>query len=358
MKKLALDSLDWLGQQSLFPKFFWHSRDDDLIFAGAGATQMSTTFPFSPTARFFGGLSFCHKKWDHFPSSYFFVPQHLFQPTRSVGHSLLLKLPQPLHRSDRPTRQDWLQTIQRHLQRIENQQLTKIVCARRTTFTFAEKINPYALLAKLYQSPSRATFFAFQPDAHSTFIGATPETLYRRNKNHLSCDILAATAPLGHAERLKHPKEQHEFHCVKQFVQEALSPYSLTVQTQQDQVIQTATLHHLYNQINAHLIPGISDKQLIKALHPTPALGGFPRSQALHLLGEEELFARGWYGAPIGWIDSEGAEFAVGIRSALIQGNTLHLFAGAGIVSGSSPEEEWEELEHKIQPFVTMIHER
>lgn len=264
-------------------------------------------------------------------------------------------LPSPLHRCDSPSYEEWISTISRHLKRIQKKELIKIVCARRTSLTFPTKIDPIALLAKLKKTSPHTTLFAFQMNERAAFIGATPEILYQRKGNHITCDILAATAPLGSPHLLSRPKEQHEFNCVKQFVQETLIPHTTSLQIGSNTILQTATLHHLYSTITGSLHPCTCDHHLIASLHPTPALGGFPRTQALSLLHQEEPFTRGWYGAPIGWIDHQGADFAVGIRSALITDNTLHLFAGAGIVEGSSPEEEWNELERKIAPILQII---
>ena len=95
----------------------------------------------------------------------------------------------------------------------------------------------------------------------------------------------------------------------------------------------------------------MGDGEIIHKLHPTPAVGGYPKKQALEAIEEIEPFERGWYAAPVGWVGYDRAEFAVAIRSSLIVKNKVALFAGAGIVSGSQPEAEWEELENKIRNF-------
>ena len=89
--------------------------------------------------------------------------------------------------------------------------------------------------------------------------------------------------------------------------------------------------------------------------NPTPAVGGFPRPQALKLIQELEPFERGWYAAPVGWVGYDDAEFAVAIRSGLVDRDRLLLFAGAGIVSGSQAEEEWAEVENKIRHFTDLF---
>ena len=85
-------------------------------------------------------------------------------------------------------------------------------------------------------------------------------------------------------------------------------------------------------------------------LHPTPAVGGTPREPAVARIRELEGFPRGLYAGALGWINSRGGgEFFVGLRSALIQGATARLYAGAGIVAGSSPDREYAETELKFR---------
>ncbi|MPN57756.1 Salicylate biosynthesis isochorismate synthase [bioreactor metagenome] len=81
---------------------------------------------------------------------------------------------------------------------------------------------------------------------------------------------------------------------------------------------------------------------VVRELHPTPALGGEPKAEALRWLAEKEVAGRGLYGAPIGWLDltEDVGEFAVGIRSGIFSGNQGLLYAGCGIVDDSDPEAE------------------
>ena len=94
---------------------------------------------------------------------------------------------------------------------------------------------------------------------------------------------------------------------------------------------------------------------LLDRLHPTPAVGGYPTENALPEIARIEPFSRGWYAAPVGWIGAESTQFAVAIRSGLVQGKTMSLFSGAGIVRGSDPHEEWQEVENKIQDFLSVL---
>ena len=152
--------------------------------------------------------------------------------------------------------------------------------------------------------------------------------------------------------REKDPKELREFSYVKQFIQTSLEPLCQEIAwLHKDQVLQMPYIQHIHNHLNATLKYGVSDHDLIATLHPTPALGGKPRTAALSLLSELEPFHRGWYGAPIGYISHEVADICVAIRSALVSQFHIDLFAGTGIVKESCPFKEWQELEQKISMF-------
>jgi len=121
-------------------------------------------------------------------------------------------------------------------------------------------------------------------------------------------------------------------------------------------IVQLATLQHLFCPITGRLRDGITVGDILHQLHPTPAVGGWPRADALALIRNLETCSRGWYAAPVGWVGTEDAEFAVAIRSALVSDTDVIVFAGAGIVAGSVPEHEWQETDDKLQAFVHAVN--
>jgi menaquinone-specific isochorismate synthase len=112
-------------------------------------------------------------------------------------------------------------------------------------------------------------------------------------------------------------------------------------------------IQHLFTPVRARLLAPDGVLPLVHLLHPTPALGGSPRALAMQFIQKAEPVPRGWYAAPVGWIDYrlDGA-FAVAIRSAVSQENRAWLYAGAGIVADSQPRREWEETALKFQPML------
>ena len=121
-------------------------------------------------------------------------------------------------------------------------------------------------------------------------------------------------------------------------------------------LLSVANIHHLHTPVSGRLGPGKTLLDAVERLHPTPAVGGWPRAAALRFIREQEGLDRGWYAAPLGWLDRHGAgEFAVGLRSALLEGSTAALFAGCGIVGDSDPAEEYAESRLKLRPMLAAL---
>jgi menaquinone-specific isochorismate synthase len=113
-----------------------------------------------------------------------------------------------------------------------------------------------------------------------------------------------------------------------------------------------------------HLVTEISgttreDQGLLalgERLHPTPAVGGEPRDQALTMIDEHEGFDRGWYASPIGWLGADGdGELCVALRCGIVDRTRATLFAGCGIVADSDPDQEWEESRIKLRAVVSAL---
>ncbi len=384
-----LSLIDWLEAQKIFPKVYWEEREGNIQRAALGNILQFSQFPVisphsSPDARFFGGKEFNRETndplWDSFPSCSFWLPQFEMiqdnertvlqinqlssEPNSNSLSALVFDIPQKEstfydfeNRLDLPSFEQWTQQIHLALDLMNQGLLNKVVLARQSQFSSTTPFSPLDLLKSLKQKVRRATLFAFQINASTAFIGATPEMLYKRHQNTIKIDALAGTAPCNAGDLLlSSPKEMKEFTYVKEFISDKMNPLCIKMDWEpKDRMLSTSYTQHIYNSLTATLKPLTSDRILIETLHPTPALGGVPRMQALTFLEEHEPFSRGWYGSPIGWITSQEANIAVAIRSALIKDKQLTLFAGAGIVQGSEPDKEWEELEQKITPFKQVI---
>jgi menaquinone-specific isochorismate synthase len=248
-----------------------------------------------------------------------------------------------------PDKEEWGRAVERAL----NSGVKKVVLARRLTLELEESPDPFAITAALAQKSEGAFVFCLS-SKETAFLGASPERLFKRRANKIESEAMAGTRARNASpdELLASEKEVREHAFVQNFLQERLSPLCLSPPVFSELGIhRTHNVQHLYAQGKATLKEGIADAQILDQIHPTPALLGAPSDQALRLIQELEPFERGLYGGAIGWSTPEESEWIVAIRSCLIVGKTVHLYTGAGIVSGSDPGQEWEELDHKLKLY-------
>lgn len=253
----------------------------------------------------------------------------------------------------------WQDCVARAIGRIQGGELSKVVLAREVCLQASRSIPCGPLLENLGAAYPQAFLFAFSR-GDSCFLGATPERLVRLARGTLSTVALAGTCARGQHEQqdaqlgqalMDSAKDRHEHALVVQTLREALQPYCAMLEIPpQPQLHRLAHVQHLLTPVLGRLRPQVDLLQVVDALHPTPAVGGLPRGKALGYIREHEQLDRGWYAAPVGWLNAEGdGEFAVALRSALIRGNQAHLFAGCGIVGESDPASEYQETCLKLR---------
>jgi isochorismate synthase len=146
-------------------------------------------------------------------------------------------------------------------------------------------------------------------------------------------------------ELMNSSKNRHEHAVVVDTIKSALGAVCDKVQAAEAPgLLKLANVQHLYTPITGQLQANHSILELVEQLHPTPAVGGLPNKSALEAIREREQLDRGWYAAPVGWLDAKGdGEFVVALRSALLRGNKAVLFVGCGIMGDSDPATEYQE---------------
>ncbi|MEM7478846.1 MAG: isochorismate synthase [Planctomycetota bacterium] len=275
------------------------------------------------------------------------------------------RLPTPVEKIYQPTFDGWQSRIDEALSLIRAEALEKIVLSRKAKLRFAEALDPIALTARLSVSTHDCFVFCFDFGDESAFVGATPERLFFREGNRLYSEVVAGTRVRGEnseadellaKELLNSDKDQREHDIVRKSIRQKLHKFveHLEVDSQAS-ILRLAKKQHLRSNVCGTLKDGVDDGMLLNRLHPTPAVGGYPTDNALPEIARIEPFSRGWYAAPVGWIGGEDSQFAVAIRSGLVSGRTLTLYSGAGIVRGSDPDEEWQEIENKIQDYMDVL---
>jgi menaquinone-specific isochorismate synthase len=236
----------------------------------------------------------------------------------------------------------------------------KIVLARARDVIARETLHPLRVLNGLRQRFGDCYAFSVANGRGQSFIGASPERLLRIQDGQLLTEALAGSARRGGsasedaavaAALQRDDKELREHALVLDEIVRRLKALGLHPEySDRPGVRRYANLHHLHTPVRAALRGGVRAMDAVAALHPTPAVGGAPRDAAVPRIRDLEDFPRGLYAGALGWMDVRGnAEFFVGLRSALIDGNRARLYAGAGIVLGSSPENETAETELKFR---------
>jgi menaquinone-specific isochorismate synthase len=198
------------------------------------------------------------------------------------------------------------------------------------------------------------------------FLGASPERLLQLTQGELVVDALAGSAPRGQtpvedlelSQRLLHSdKELREHRVLIHDILQVLQGLGLQARLKAPtSLLALPNIQHLQTLISAQVPAELPVLSILAQLHPTPAVAGFPREAARQQLAEYEGFERGLYAAPLGWLDTQGnGEFIVGLRSALINGAQTRLYAGAGVVAGSDPDRELQEIQLKLQALLEVL---
>ncbi|CAN1262481.1 Isochorismate synthase 2, chloroplastic [Linum perenne] len=401
-----IEAIDWLhAQNHLLPRCFFSGRsrhgnsstelvidsangngnghhttlDQNIIsVAGVGsAVLFRHSHPFSykdwrsikrflsadcPLIRAYGAIRFdagsnVSAEWEAFGSFYFIIPQveldelegssmlaatiawdddlswtwekaiHSLRTTMAQISCFIVKLRKEvamtyiLSNNHTPSKPKWDNAVNRALNMISKttSPLLKVVLARSSRVVTMADIDPITWLACLQVEGQDAFQFCLQPPDAPAFIGNTPEQLFHRKGLRIGSEALAGTRARGGSTALD-----------LQIEHDLLSRYVVFWKETQFYIL--------------------------SALHPTPAVCGFPAEEARALIRETEVFDRGMYAGPVGWFGGGESEFSVGIRSALVKkGLDVLIYAGTGIVEGSNPSLEWDELELKTSQFTKLL---
>jgi menaquinone-specific isochorismate synthase len=400
--------LAWLAAQPHTPRLYWHGRGQAVRVACAGAAlsvaddaRALTAWldRLGPDARFYGGFRFDPGRplesgaWRSDERFRLTLPRltltgagagavlacHLVFPRDAGRRSEVLRalrlmappgplpaaLPLPESRRDLPDAAAWRATVAAALRAFEAGPMGKVVLARRVTFGFGEPLDPFALLARLEAATPGAFHFLTAHGPGAAFLGASPERLFRQDGRCVWTEAVAGTRPRGEthgedaafeAELMESEKDAREHSYVRDFLAAHLAPLATELRVDDaPEAMPQARVVHLRTRLEATLRTGVRPLDVLAALHPTPAVGGTPTDAALAFLRAHEPFDRGRYAAPVGWMSRDAAEFAVGLRAGRVEGRTLSLYSGAGVVAGSDAEREWAEIESKIGDFAAAL---
>jgi menaquinone-specific isochorismate synthase len=263
-------------------------------------------------------------------------------------------------------RASWEEAVRESLRAIERGSISKAVLARTLEVELDTPVDPVDVVSHLWDANRGSYAFLFEPVPGSTLVGAAPETVAT-----LRDGVFHATAVAGSIRRGETPREQAELAAQllasdKDRAEQRIALDDMVARLEtvahqirtdpQPHVLTLARIQHLETEIRASVPSDVGILDLLRLLHPTPAVCGLPRDSALSFLAEEEPFERGWYAGPVGLFDAEGnGIFVPALRTGVSTGSGWRLFAGAGIVDGSVPALEWEETVIKFEPVLEAL---
>jgi len=411
-----IDCFSWLRAQTSENKLYLADRNGEFEVAGVGIADLikgdekcdygklfsslhQGVSGENKYLRYYGGLSFYNRKsakeWDAFGSYCFIIPQ--FEVFKIKGkaffafniradhiNSLTIKksledlegimfsseafegdIPSVSSLRNFPDRFAWERIFNAKIRASGKMLFDKIVLARKTSIDFEREVDPLVLFSRLRAYAKESFSYYFQPANGIAFLGVTPERLFKRNGLLVESEALAGTKPRGkneiedisHQQKLSSSvKEDLEHRYVVDWIKNALSSLCSTLEPLGARsILKVPSALHLLTGFKGKLKKRISDADILSALHPTPAVGGYPLNKALAAIIKIEPFDRGWYTGPIGFVGYDYADFAVALRCALVRGKNVSLFAGAGIVEGSTAEDEWQEIENKNSIYMRIL---
>jgi menaquinone-specific isochorismate synthase len=263
-------------------------------------------------------------------------------------------------------RANWEKAVATSLDAIRAGGISKAVLARTLDVELERAVDPVDVVGQLWDVNRGSHVFLFEPVPGSAIVGAAPETVATLRDGVFHATAVAGSIRRGESQReqaelaatlLASDKDRAEQRIALDDMVARLETVAHQIRTDpQPHVLTLARIQHLETEIRASVPAGVGVLDLLRLLHPTPAVCGLPRDAAMAFLAEEEPFERGWYAGPVGWFDPEGnGVFAPALRTGVTTGSAWRLFAGAGIVEGSVPALEWEETGIKFEPMLEAL---
>jgi salicylate biosynthesis isochorismate synthase len=347
------------------------SGPDRLLHVAAGIARTPST------STWFTGFSFSadgprRREWDGFPAATGFLPLVTLERRRGVA-MLTVNLPPGRSAAEvrgalgslrmpvvpdapepgdhtvvsHPAPAEWRTEVEEAVAAIRAGAFGKVVLTRSVEVRADRPAEPFDLLFHLGASYPQCYAFGWQ-EGDAVFVGASPELLVSRRGDEVRANPLAGSAPRGEGEDedeslgrslMASAKDRVEHELVVDDIVARLGPVTTRLLVPATPSLKRmATVQHLSTEIRGVLDRPAHLLELADLLHPTPAVGGTPRGDAVGFIEKVEGIDRGWYTGGIGWSASSGdGVLALSLRCGLIRGDTAHLYAGAGIVADSNP---------------------
>lgn len=270
-----------------------------------------------------------------------------------------------------------IQLVSKGIESIKNEDLEKVVLSR-----FEEKelnnTNPLEIFKRLFNTYKNAMVYCWYHPKVGLWLGATPELLFKVEGQQLTTISLAGTQAYNDGSKPQWtPKELKEQQIVTDFLASQVEPYALSTNISKVETIRAGNLWHLKSRLISRLSNSTNLRTIIKALHPTPAVCGFPKEKAKDFILKNEDYNREYYTGFLGELNLRYSKtrntnrrniennayasvkmqsnFYVNLRCMQLKNNKALVYVGGGITKDSNPEKEWEETKNKAKTIGYVI---
>ena len=252
----------------------------------------------------------------------------------------------------------WNDAVAKAKNLIGKTSLDKVVLSRRIRVVAKSEFEHNDMLFNLIFGNTRGIVIMYKY-ADVVFCGCTPELLVRQLGTELESMCLAGTLPLEEsddvaqvsADLMSDKKNRQEHAFVVDFIRSVFDRNCYDVKIPQvPEVLVLPNLVHLMTPASAKVLSKESVLAIMRELHPTPALAGFPVGEAIRAIREIENYNRGFYGGAAGIVHADGSgEFSVALRSGVFDNHGGWIYAGCGIVEDSDAQCEFQEINQKAK---------
>jgi isochorismate synthase len=254
-------------------------------------------------------------------------------------------------------KESYLQLVNKAIDGIKQSELKKVVVSRKTKReTEQDEFELFELL--LNNHPSAFKYLWYHPKV-AMWLGATPETLLKVNKNSLTTTSLAGTLPIIDSQPPKWgTKEVEEQQMVTDYILNVLSDKLINLKITNVKSVKAGKVWHLKSVIEGSLKKGIFLNNILKALHPTPAVCGLPKDAAQEFIMNNENYDREFYTGFLGELNigtNRNTHLCVNLRCLKLEDNIASVFIGGGITEESIAESEWNETQHKSKTMLSLL---
>ncbi|MEX0363573.1 MAG: chorismate-binding protein [Allomuricauda sp.] len=254
-------------------------------------------------------------------------------------------------------KQPFLELVQKGVTQIKQGDLKKVVLSRKIDLEFHQ--SPLEVFHRLLENYAKAFCYLFHHPKVGIWCGATPETLVHIAKGELKTMSLAATLPyLEGTQPQWGSKEIEEQEMVSGYILEQLFEIANGLEMEAVKSSKAGNLWHLKSEISGKLQSSTSIKDVVKALHPTPAVCGIPAKEAKEFIQRHEGYPRTFYTGFLGELNLEetfSTSLYVNLRCMEIEAGKASVFVGGGITSASDTEKEWTETQNKSKTLLNIL---